>query len=67
MPPRARRAVASLGVVVFLALYVWLAIFIADRLPDGAWIDALYFILVGTLWGVPLLPLRKWAEGGKKD
>jgi uncharacterized membrane protein len=67
MPPRARRAVAALGIVIFLGIYVWAAIFIADRLPDTAWIDALYFIVVGTAWGVPLLPLLKWAEGGRKD
>lgn len=67
MPPRARRAVAALAIVVFLAVYVWAAIFVADRLPDAAWIDALYFLIVGTAWGVPLLPLLKWAEGGRKD
>lgn len=67
MPPRARRAVAGFGILIFLAVYVWAAIFIADRLPDGAWIDAIYFIVVGTAWGVPLLPLLKWAEGGRKD
>jgi uncharacterized membrane protein len=67
MPPRARRTVAALGIVIFLGVYVWAAIFVADRLPDAAWIDALYFIVVGTAWGVPLLPLLKWAEGGRKD
>ncbi len=67
MPPRARRAVAGLGILVFLAAYVWAAIWIADLLPDAAWIDALYFVVVGTAWGVPLLPLLKWAESGKRD
>ncbi|HEV7228196.1 DUF2842 domain-containing protein [Brevundimonas sp.] len=62
MPPRARRAVASLGMVVFLGVYVWAAIAVADLLPESALIDALYFVIAGTAWGLPLFPLIKWAE-----
>lgn len=65
MTPRARRAVASLGMVVFLGVYVWAAIAIADVLPDSPLIDAIYFIVAGTAWGLPLFPLIKWAE--RKD
>jgi hypothetical protein len=67
MGPRARRAVASAGMLIFLGVYVWAAIAVADRLPDSPLIDALYYLIVGTAWGLPLLPLLKWAEGGKKD
>jgi hypothetical protein len=65
MAPRTRRAVASLGMVVFLGVYVWAAIAVADLLPESRLIDALYFVIAGTAWGLPLFPLIKWAE--RKD
>ena len=65
MAPRTRRAVASLGMVVFLGVYVWAAIAEADLLPESRLIDALYFVIAGTAWGLPLFPLIKWAE--RKD
>jgi hypothetical protein len=66
MGQRARRAVAGLGILVFLAFWVWAAVTVADLLPDHPLVDALYFLIVGTAWGVPLLPLLKWAEGGRR-
>ena len=62
MSPRTRRAVASLGMVVFLGVYIWAAIAVADLLPESRLIDALYFVIAGTAWGLPLFPLIKWAE-----
>ena len=60
---RARRAIASVGIVVFLTLYVWLVIAIGAHLPDHPVATLLFYGLAGTLWGVPLLPLMSWAEG----
>lgn len=64
-PPnlRLRRAIAGLGVLVFLAAYVWAVIAIGARLPDHPLIDLLFYGIAGTAWGVPLLPLLSWAEG----
>jgi hypothetical protein len=31
------------------------------------WLDLLFYAVFGIGWGVPLYPLFKWAEGGKKD
>ena len=60
---RLRRAIASLGVLVFLAAYVWAVIAIGARLPDHPLIDLLFYGIAGTAWGLPLLPLLSWAEG----
>ncbi len=49
MPPRARRFVATLTVVFFLAFWVW-----------GA--DLIFFAVAGIGWGVPLIPLLRWTE-----
>jgi len=60
---RARRAIASIGIVAFLVLYVWGVIAIGARVPDHPVATLLFYGLAGTLWGVPLLPLMSWAEG----
>ena len=63
---RARRAIASVGIVVFLGFYVWLVIAIGGRVPDHPVAQLLYYGIAGTAWGVPLLPLLSWAEGGRR-
>jgi hypothetical protein len=60
---RTRRAVASIGIVVFLGFYVWLVIAVGGHVPDHPVATLLFYGLAGTLWGVPLLPLMSWAEG----
>jgi hypothetical protein len=60
---RTRRAIASVGIVVFLVFYVWLVIAVGARVPDHPVATLLFYGLAGTLWGVPLLPLMSWAEG----
>ncbi|MES2862267.1 MAG: DUF2842 domain-containing protein [Pseudomonadota bacterium] len=60
---RTRRAVASIGIVVFLGFYVWLVIAIGARVPDHPLATLLFYGVAGTAWGFPLLPLLSWAEG----
>lgn len=64
MPPRARRFVAAIGVLAFLALWVWGLIALRGMLPASQWIDFLFFGVGATAWGLPLIPLLKWAERG---
>ena len=66
MGPRTRRLIAALGALVFLAFYVWAVIAIGDRLPESMWIDLAFFSVAGIAWGVPLIPLLRWAEGERK-
>ena len=63
MPARARRAVAALGVLAFLAFYVWAVVGIGARLPDHPLLTLLFYGVAGIAWGVPLIPLLSWAEG----
>lgn len=58
----ARRALASVGALVFLGAYIWAATVVADLLPDLMWVKLLYFAVVGTAWGLPLFPLIAWAN-----
>jgi uncharacterized membrane protein (DUF485 family) len=65
--PRTRRAIAAAATLVFLVVYVVVAVTIADYLPRSGWVRLVYNIVVGVSWGIPLLPLIAWAERGRKD
>lgn len=60
---RARRAIASVGIVAFLIFYVWLVIAIGAHIPDHPLATLAFYGIAGTAWGVPLLPLMSWSEG----
>ncbi|MGI4816976.1 MAG: DUF2842 domain-containing protein [Janthinobacterium lividum] len=62
MPPRLRRFVASVAVLAFLTFWVWGAVSLADVLPNIWWVDLIFFTVAGIGWGVPLIPLLRWAE-----
>ena len=64
MGPRTRKAVASLGVLAFLCVYVWAVTALAGFVPAAWWAQVLYFAVAGLAWGLPILPLLKWAEKG---
>lgn len=66
MPVRMRRLVAMVGIVAFLAFYVWAALEIHARLPQSVWVDLVFFAVAGLAWGLPLFPLIRWAEKGGK-
>ena len=62
MPPRARRAVAGLLILLFLAAYVWAVIALSGLLPNHWLIDLIFFAAAGIAWGVPIIPILRWAE-----
>ncbi len=64
MPTRLRKLLGLFGVLGFLALYVAVAVAIADRLPDHWLVKLVYFAVVGVAWGVPLIPLFRWMNRG---
>ncbi len=65
MNKRARKALGGLGIVAFLILYAGLAVTVAGHLPDNRAIQMIYFVVAGVAWGLPLVPLIKWMEGGR--
>lgn len=60
MTPRIRKLVGMPAILLFLVAYAAAAILIADRLPRHPVIDLVYFLIVGTAWGLPLFPLLSW-------
>ncbi|MGZ3298627.1 MAG: DUF2842 domain-containing protein [Asticcacaulis sp.] len=62
-----RRAVASVGIVVFLCLYVVGVSNLGRHIPPhNVLLTLVYYALAGTLWGVPVLPLITWSGAGKR-
>jgi hypothetical protein len=66
MSARVRTILGSLAMLVFLAVYVWLATLIGDHLPAKPWLWLVYYAVVGTAWGLPLIPLLSWIGKGRQ-
>ena len=63
MPTRVRKLVGSVGVVLFLAAYVWIVTLVADHIPRNVAVETLFYAAAGLLWGAPLIPLIRWMNG----
>jgi hypothetical protein len=65
MGPRARKLIGLAGILAFLVFYVGLVTQAARYVPDhGPW-QALFFVVAGLGWGVPILPLISWMNRGR--
>ena len=62
MHPRLRKLIASVMVLAFLAFWVWGVVSLSAYLPENLFVQAIYFIIAGIGWGVPLIPILRWAE-----
>ena len=67
MPTRLRKLVGSVGILVFLGAYVGIAGAVYVRIPPGPLFTLAYFAVVGIAWGLPLIPLIRWMNGGPKE
>jgi uncharacterized membrane protein YeaQ/YmgE (transglycosylase-associated protein family) len=59
--------VSTIGAIIllFLGVYIGLALIVADHLPNNRAVQLLFFVIAGMGWGVPLLPLLSWMETGR--
>ncbi len=65
MSARIRKLIGGVGLMVFLAAYVWAATAISDRLPDNMVLKLVFFAVAGVGWGLPILPLLSWMNRGR--
>lgn len=65
MGARTRKAIGGLAIVAFLAAYVMIAVSIGVRLPDQWAVRLAYYVVIGTAWGLPLIPLIRWMNSGR--
>ena len=56
------------GIAMILAIIVLWATFVASLSPFvGNWpalVQALYYLVVGVVWAIPLKPLIRWIQTG---
>jgi Protein of unknown function (DUF2842) len=71
MNRRTRKFLGMLIMVVYVPLYMLLIVELSRYALAGAswWLQAIFFLVFGLIWGAPLLPLIKWMErpGANED
>lgn len=65
MGARTRKFIGLFALLGFMFVYVVAAITIADALPENTLVQLAYFVVVGTGWFVPIIPLVRWMNWGK--
>ena len=68
MPRRLRTLVGTITILVFVCVYALVAIAIADSRIVHApkLVQTLAYCVLGTIWILPLMPLIRWMEGGRR-
>jgi predicted membrane channel-forming protein YqfA (hemolysin III family) len=68
MPRRLRTLVGTILILVFVCVYALVAMALAEsRVVDAPkLVQTIVYFLLGTIWIVPLLPLIRWMEGGRR-
>ncbi|MEM8616830.1 MAG: DUF2842 domain-containing protein [Pseudomonadota bacterium] len=63
-----RRIVASLSVIAFLIFWIWAAATLGTYLATAPkWLTAIFFIVAGIGWAIPLKPVFGWMNSGPED
>ncbi len=65
MSARTRKFFGGIGILVFLAAYIWTMSAIAEHIPENLWLQLAFYALAGIGWGVPILPLLSWMNRGR--
>ncbi len=60
MNPHIKKLIGAVGILAFLALYIAVAMIVAEFLPRFWLVKLIYFVVVGTAWGVPIIPFITW-------
>ena len=64
MPARTRKLLGTLGLLVLLVLYTWVAVAIGSgRITEApAYAQFAYFLVAGLLWVIPAGLLIRWMQ-----
>ena len=64
--PSWRKPAGIFLILLLIALWAFLVVTVAERLPSLPWpLKALFFVAAGLLWILPLKPLLRWMELGR--
>ena len=65
MKPTWRKPAGIFLILLLIAVWSVLVATVADRLAGAPWpLQALFFLIAGIAWIVPLKPLLRWMETG---
>ena len=64
MSARVRKLIGLFVILGFMFAYIVAAITLADHVPAHRAVQLIYFVVVGSAWFVPLIPLMKWMNRG---
>ena len=64
MPRRTRKFIGAVVILVFVCIYALAAMSVAQgRIQDASKLaQAIFYLIVGLAWILPLMPLLKWME-----
>jgi hypothetical protein len=60
MTARLRKAIGSVGILAFLIAYAWAVSTVGDHVPKAWYAQLIYYVVAGTAWGLPIIPLITW-------
>jgi predicted membrane channel-forming protein YqfA (hemolysin III family) len=64
--PSWRKPAGIFLILLLIALWAFVVASVAERLPPLPWpVRALFFVVAGIVWILPLKPLLRWMELGK--
>ncbi len=67
-PPRPswRKPAGMLLLLLLIAVWGFIVVTVAEALPELPWpLKALFFVVAGIVWILPLKPLLRWMETGR--
>ena len=65
MNARLRKAIGGAAMLAFLAGYIWAMSTLGQKVPQLWWAKLAFYLVAGTAWGVPLIPLIAWMNRGR--
>ncbi len=69
MPPRTRKFIGAAAMIAFVVVYALAAMTLAQTRPvqdANGGVQAVIYAILGMGWVLPMLPLIKWMEGGRR-
>jgi predicted membrane channel-forming protein YqfA (hemolysin III family) len=61
--PSWRKPAGMFLILLLIGIWAWFVATLADLLPGMTWpLRALFFIVAGIVWILPLKPLLRWME-----
>ncbi len=69
MSPRFRKLLGAFVMIAFVLVYALVAMAVADSRPmheAPEILQTVLYIVLGLAWVLPLMPLIRWMEGGRR-